>query len=206
MIYHKSRRKKMAKKVATSKSKNENEMYKRMVNAAKDLQAALRFEPPLDHTLPEDELMEKLAEAAAEIQEGDILEDDTWNVLYELKLIQNPEEMDDDDDDDEEEKPVTSKIPPKSSPKSKTAVSSNPPSHEKKYTRQSALAEILMGLKTETITVDDLVDRSDQLYSDRTGKALNRKEAESTARRGVEMLCLFGIVEVQGDAIRIVKK
>ncbi len=194
----------MAKKITKSKTvipKKEITMYERMVNAAKDLQAALRFEPPLDHTLPEEELKEKLAEAAAEIQEGDILEDDTWKVLYELKLIQDSDEMGEMDEDSETEKtePVTpSKTPPKS--KEKTS------NHEKKYTRQSAVAEILMGLKTKTITIDDLVDRSDQLYSDRTGKALNRKEAESIAKRGVEMLRLFGIVEVQGDVIRLASK
>lgn len=192
-----------------TKPAKENTLYKRMVSAAKDLQAALRFEPPLDHTLPEEELKGKLAEAADEIQEGDILKDETWDLLEELEFIDRGDlEPQDDELDGEEvlkpEKPKKVEKPDKSEPKKAKSKTSKADKVSSKYTRLSAFAEVIQSVKTKTISFTDLSDKSDQLFSDRTGKSLNSKMADFIARRALKILQLFELVELEngGNVIR----
>lgn len=220
--------KKMAKKKlekpktekAEKTKKTKGNLYERMVRAAEDLQSTLVFTPPLDPTLPEPELLEKLKEAAAEVHPEDGLKKETWELLRELDLIHEDDEFEfqqnededefvdegenegygEEDEDDEVEVKKKKNESKSSSPIPKTKTD------DKRYTRIHSAIEAFQNFqkaKNKKVSFADLVDKSDQIYSDKTGKQLSKKWSELAVRRVLVVLEAMNSVEINKDEIII---
>ena len=76
--------------------------------------------------------------------------------------------------------------------------------------RFSAQRALEMGLVTEVCereqldaTIAQLIEESDTLYSEATGRRPNPKEAETTVMKGVKMLASCGYIELGTDSVKI---
>ena len=111
--------------------------------------------------------------------------------------VEEPEEGDDDD-----EAPAPAKKG-KAAKEEKPAKKAKKDDDAPKYSRADAFGEALMSGKKDKKTIAQLIEESDTLYSEATGRRPNPKEAETTVMKGVKMLASCGYIELSGDSIKI---
>lgn len=191
--------------------------------AAEDLNDSLGLTPAIDvEELEGEDLLDAVKVSMEEVYENDQLEDGTWKVMKLLGIEAQPtpeeeapakeekpakkgkkpapkvEEPEDDDDD----APAPAKKG-KAAKEEKPAKKAKKMNDAPKYSRADAFGEALMsGLKLKK-TIAQLIEESDALYSEATGRRPNPKEAETTVMKGVKMLASCGYIELSGDSIKI---
>ena len=116
------------------------------------------------------------------------------------KAAPKVEEPEDGDDDDEAPAPAKKG---KAAKEEKPAKKAKKDDDAPKYSRADAFGEALMSGKKDKKTIAQLIEESDTLYSEATGRRPNPKEAETTVMKGVKMLASCGYIELSGDSIKI---
>ena len=93
----------MAKKKTTKKKKAKKTRYQK---CAEEMNEVMGLKPPIDVSLDEDDLIEKIKQEADEVEEGDEFTEATCDTLKEIGVdleAEEEEEEDDEESDDEEE-------------------------------------------------------------------------------------------------------
>ena len=194
--------------------------------AAEDLNDSLGLNPAIDvEELEGEDLLDAVKVSMEEVYENDQLEDGTWKVMKLLGIEAQPtpeeeapakeekpakkgkkaapkvvEPEDDGDDDDEAPAPAKKG---KAAKEEKPAKKAKKDDDAPKYSRADAFGEALMSGKKDKKTIAQLIEESDALYSEATGRRANPKEAETTVMKGVKMLASCGYIELSGDSIKI---
>ena len=110
-----------------------------------------------------------------------------------------PEDDDNDgDDDDQPKKGAKGKAEPAAKKAPAKKVNEGP-----KYSRSDAFGETLMAGKKNKKSLAQIIEDSDKLYSEATGRRSNTKEAAWCANLSLKALAACGYVTVDGDAIEI---
>ena len=110
-----------------------------------------------------------------------------------------PEDDDNDgDDDDQPKKGAKGKAEPAAKKAPAKKVNEGP-----KYSRSDAFGESLMAGKKNKKSLAQIIEDSDKLYSEATGRRSNTKEAAWCANLSLKALAACGYVTVDGDAIEI---
>ena len=109
-----------------------------------------------------------------------------------------PEDDDNDGDDDQPKKGAKGKAEPAAKKAPAKKVNEGP-----KYSRSDAFGESLMAGKKNKKSLAQIIEDSDKLYSEATGRRSNTKEAAWCANLSLKALAACGYVTVDGDAIEI---
>lgn len=104
--------------------------------------------------------------------------------------------------DDDDETPAPAKKG-KAAKEEKPAKKAKKDDDAPKYSRADAFGEALMSGKKDKKTIAQLIEESDTLYSEATGRRPNPKEAETTVMKGVKMLASCGYIELGTDSVKI---
>ncbi len=111
-------------------------------------------------------------------------------------------EPEDDDDDDDDDAPNTKKGAKAKAEPAKNAAPKKA-NDGPKYSRSDAFGETLMAGKKNKKSLAQIIEDSDKLYSEATGRRSNTKEAAWCANLSLKALAACGYVTVDGDAIEI---
>ena len=114
------------------------------------------------------------------------------------KPVKAAEPEDDDDDDDEAPAPKKGKAAPAEKKAAPKKANDGP-----KYSRSDAFGETLMAGKKDKKSLAQIIEDSDALYSEHTGRRSNTKEAAWCANLSLKALAACGYVKVDGDKVEI---
>lgn len=200
-----------------------------LIAAAEDLNASLGLDPAIDvEDLEGEELLEAVKTGMGEVYTVDQLEDDTWKVMELLGIEAQeapeeepepeekpkakagkkaskkaePEDDDDGDDDGDDDAPKAKKgAKSKAEPAKKAAPKKA--NDGPKYSRSDAFGETLMAGKKNKKSLAQIIEDSDALYSEHTGRRSNPKESAWCANLSLKAMAACGYVKVDGDAVEI---
>jgi len=198
-----------------------------LIKAAKELNDVLGLDPQIKtgKRVTEKELSEQILEAAELILPEDDISDETVKVIKILKGEVVEEEVDDEveeeeeeeveDEEEEEDEEVDAEETEeqdeeeveneenveeeKPAEKSKVKAKPTPPSTGVGVTRIGAAALVIKRAKN-SMTVEDWVKRTDELYVKEGGKP-NLKESRYAVNVAVKVLETYGLIEVKGDKV-----
>ena len=111
------------------------------------------------------------------------------------------EEPEDDDDGDDDEPKAKKGAKAKAEPAKKAAPKKA--NDGPKYSRSDAFGETLMAGKKNKKSLAQIIEDSDALYSENTGRRSNTKEAAWCANLSLKALAACGYVKVDGDSVEI---
>ena len=111
------------------------------------------------------------------------------------------EEPEDDDDGDDDEPKAKKGAKAKAEPAKKAAPKTA--NDGPKYSRSDAFGETLMAGKKNKKSLAQIIEDSDALYSENTGRRSNTKEAAWCANLSLKALAACGYVKVDGDSVEI---
>ena len=193
-----------------------------LIAAAEDLNASIGLDPAIDvEDLEGEELLEAVKTGMSEVYTADQLEDDTWKVMELLgieaqeapeekpepeekpkakaKKAAPKEEPEDDGDDDEPKAKKGAKAKAEPAKKAAPKKANDGP----KYSRSDAFGETLMAGKKNKKSLAQIIEDSDALYSENTGRRSNPKESAWCANLSLKALAACGYVKVDGDSVEI---
>ena len=171
---------------------------RQLQKAAANMNEALGFDPPIPVESEDmDVLQEAIKKAATEILVEDNpagenvkkslaenpdfphLTEETWAFLMEAGMLTHLAPT------PEKKKTITKKAAPKK--------------ESERYTRFNSMAAAMKQTGGKEISISDFVSKSDNLYSTKTGKTPNPKEAANMAKSAILLLRSFGVLIVNGD-------
>ena len=114
---------------------------------------------------------------------------------------EEPEDDGDGDGDDDDEPKAKKGAKAKAEPAKKAAPKKA--NDGPKYSRSDAFGETLMAGKKNKKSLAQIIEDSDALYSENTGRRSNPKESAWCANLSLNALAACGYVEVDGDAVEI---
>lgn len=198
-----------------------------LIAAAEDLNASIGLDPAIDvEDLEGEELLEAVKTGMSEVYTADQLEDGTWKVMELLgveaqeapkdepepeekpkakagkkasKKAEPEPEPEDDGDDDEPKAKKGAKAKPEPAKKAAPKKANDGP----KYSRSDAFGETLMAGKKNKKSLAQIIEDSDALYSENTGRRSNPKESAWCANLSLKALAACGYVKVDGDSVEI---
>lgn len=199
-----------------------------LIAAAEDLNASIGLDPAIDvEDLEGEELLEAVKTGMSEVYTADQLEDDTWKVM-ELLGIEAQEAPEDEPKPEEKPKAKAGKKASKKAepepepepedngddePKAKKGAKAKAEPAKKtapkkandgpKYSRSDAFGETLMAGKKNKKSLAQIIEDSDALYSENTGRRSNPKESAWCANLSLKALAACGYVKVDGDSVEI---
>lgn len=199
-----------------------------LIAAAEDLNASIGLDPAIDvEDLEGEELLEAVKTGMSEVYTADQLEDDTWKVM-ELLGIEAQEAPEDVPEPEEKPKAKAGKKASKKAepepepepedngddePKAKKGAKAKAEPAKKaapkkandgpKYSRSDAFGETLMAGKKNKKSLAQIIEDSDALYSENTGRRSNPKESAWCANLSLKALAACGYVKVDGDSVEI---
>ena len=109
------------------------------------------------------------------------------------------EEPEDDEDDDEPKAKKGAKAKAEPAKKAAPKKANDGP----KYSRSDAFGETLMAGKKNKKSLAQIIEDSDALYSENTGRRSNPKESAWCANLSLKALAACGYVKVDGDSVEI---
>ena len=179
-----------------------------LIKAAKELNDVLGLDPQIKtgKKVTDKELTEQILEAADLILPEDDISEETMRVIKFLKEESVEEEEDEEVDAEETEEQDEEEVEneenveeEKPAEKSKVKAKPTPPSTGVGVTRIGAATLVIKRAKN-SMTVEDWVKRTDELYVKEGGKP-NLKESRYAVNVAVKVLETYGLIEVKGDKV-----